>query len=80
MDFIHNILSSGILSNAARILGLTVLLVGWIGSIYLIFINIKDYNREKDFISIIGVLIGLILTSLMVIFTGVAYEYLKTLF
>lgn len=80
MDFIHIIMSSGILSNAACILGLTVLLVGWIGSIYLIFINIKDYTREKDILSIIGVLIGLILTSLMVIFTGVAYEYLKTLF
>lgn len=79
MDFIHNILSSGILSSAACILGITVLAVGWIGSIYLIFINIKDYTREKDILSIIGVLIGLILTSLMVIFTGAAYEYVKTL-
>ena len=79
MDFIHNILSSGILSGAACILGITVLAVGWIGSIYLIFINIKDYTREKAILSIIGVLIGLILTSLMVIFTGVAYEYVKTL-
>lgn len=66
MDIINIVMSSGILKNAAAMVGITALLMGWVSSLYLIYINIKDF--------------GLFLTSLMFLMTGVTYEYAKTLY
>lgn len=80
MDIINIIMSSGILKNAAAMLGITALLMGWVSSIYLVFVNIKDFVKDKDIFYILGVIFGLFLASLMVIMTGVIYEYAKTLY
>lgn len=77
---INFIMSSGVLKNAAAMVGITALLLGWVSSLYLIYINIKDFVKEKDIFSIVGVIFGLFLTSLMVLMTGVTYEYAKTLY
>ena len=80
MDMINFIMSSVILKNAAAVVGITALLMGWVSSLYLIYINIKDFVEEKDIFSIVGVIFGIFLTSLMVLMTGVTYEYAKTLY
>ena len=80
MDMINFIMSSGILENAAALVGITALLMGWVSSLYLIYINIKDFVKDKDIFSIVGVIFGIFLTSLMVLMTGVTYEYAKTLY
>ena len=80
MDIINIVMASGILKNVAAIVGITALLMGWVSSLYLIYINIKDFVKEKDIFSIVGVIFGLFLTSLMVLMTGVTYEYAKTLY
>lgn len=80
MELINFIMSSGILKNAAAMVGITALLLGWVSSLYLIYINIKDFVKDKDIFSIVGVIFGIFLTSLMVLMTGVTYEYAKTLY
>lgn len=80
MDIINIVMSSGILKNAAAMVGITALLMGWLSSLYLIFINIKDFVKDKDIFSILGVIFGLFLTSLMVIMTGVVYKYAKAVY
>ena len=80
MDMINFIMSSGILKNAAAMVGITALLMGWVSSLYLTYINIKDFVKEKDIFSIVGVIFGLFLTSLMFLITGVTYEYAKALY
>lgn len=80
MDMINFIMSSGVLKNAGAMVGITALLLGWVSSLYLIYINIKDFVKEKDIFSIVGVIFGLFLTSLMFLMTGVTYEYAKTLY
>ena len=80
MDIINIVMASGILKNAAAMVGIAALLMGWVSSLYLIYINIKDFVKEKDIFSIVGVIFGLFLTSLMVLMTGVTYEYAKTLY
>ena len=54
--------------------------MGWVSSLYLTYINIKDFVKEKDIFSIVGVIFGLFLTSLMFLMTGVTYEYAKALY
>ena len=80
MDIINIVMASGILKNAAAMVGIAALLMGWVSSLYLIYINIKDFVKEKDIFSIVGVIFGLFLTSLMFLMTGVTYEYAKTLY
>ena len=80
MDIINIVMASGILKNAAAIVGIAALLMGWVSSLYLTYINIKDFVKEKDIFSIVGVIFGLFLTSLMFLMTGVTYEYAKALY
>ena len=80
MDIINIVMASGILKNAAAMVGIAALLMGWVSSLYLTYINIKDFVEEKDIFSIVGVIFGLFLTSLMFLMTGVTYEYAKTLY
>ena len=80
MDIINIVMASGILKNAAAMVGIAALLMGWVSSLYLVYINIKDFVNEKDIFSIVGVIFGLFLTSLMFLMTGVTYEYDKTLY
>ena len=80
MDIINIVMASGILKNAAAIVGIAALLMGWVSSLYLTYINIKDFVNEKDIFSIVGVIFGLFLTSLMFLMTGVTYEYAKALY
>ena len=80
MDIINIVMASGILKNAAAMVGIAALLMGWVSSLYLIYINIKDFVEEKDIFSIVGVIFGLFLTSLMFLMTGVTYEYAKALY
>ena len=80
MDIINIVMASGILKNAAAIVGIAALLMGWVSSLYLTYINIKDFVEEKDIFSIVGVIFGLFLTSLMFLMTGVTYEYAKALY
>ena len=80
MDIINIVMASGILKNAAAMVGIAALLMGWVSSLYLIYINIKDFVKEKDIFSIVGVIFGLFLTSLMFLMTGVTYEYAKALY
>ena len=80
MDIINIVMASGILKNAAAMVGIAALLMGWVSSLYLMYINIKDFVEEKDIFSIVGVIFGLFLTSLMFLMTGVTYEYAKTLY
>ena len=80
MDIINIVMASGILKNAAAMVGIAALLMGWVSSLYLIYINIKDFVNEKDIFSIVGVIFGLFLTSLMFLMTGVTYEYAKALY
>ena len=80
MDIINIVMASGVLKNAAAMVGITALLMGWVSSLYLIYINIKDFVKEKDIFSIVGVIFGLFLTSLMFLMTGVTYEYTKALY
>ena len=80
MDIINIVMASGILKNAAVMVGIAALLMGWVSSLYLIYINIKDFVKEKDIFSIVGVIFGLFLTSLMFLMTGVTYEYAKALY
>ena len=80
MDIINIVMASGILKNAAAMVGIAALLMGWVSSLYLVYINIKDFVKEKDIFSIVGVIFGLFLTSLMFLMTGVTYEYAKTLY
>ena len=80
MDIINIVMASGILKNAAAMVGIAALLMGWVSSLYLVYINIKDFVNEKDIFSIVGVIFGLFLTSLMFLMTGVTYEYAKTLY
>ena len=80
MDIINIVMASDILKNATAMVGITALLMGWVSSLYLIYINIKDFVNEKDIFSIVGVIFGLFLTSLMFLMTGVTYEYAKALY
>ena len=80
MDIINIVMASGILKNAAAMVGIAALLMGWVSSLYLMYLNIKDFVEEKDIFSIVGVIFGLFLTSLMFLMTGVTYEYAKTLY
>ena len=80
MDIINIVMASGILKNAAAMVGIAALLMGWVSSLYLTYINIKDFVEEKDIFSIVGVIFGLFLTSLMFLMTGVTYEYAKALY
>ena len=80
MDIINIVMASGILKNAAGMVGIAALLMGWVSSLYLTYINIKDFVEEKDIFSIVGVIFGLFLTSLMFLMTGVTYEYAKALY
>ena len=80
MDIINIVMASGILKNAAAMVGIAALLMGWVSSLYLIYINIKDFVKEKDIFSIVGVIFGLFLTSLIFLMTGVTYEYAKALY
>ena len=80
MDIINIVMASGILKNAAAMVGIAALLMGWVSSLYLIYLNIKDFVEEKDIFSIVGVIFGLFLTSLMFLMTGVTYEYAKALY
>ena len=80
MDIINIVMASGILKNAAVMVGIAALLMGWVSSLYLTYINIKDFVEEKDIFSIVGVIFGLFLTSLMFLMTGVTYEYAKALY
>ena len=80
MDIINIVMASGLLKNAAAMVGIAALLMGWVSSLYLIYINIKDFVEEKDIFSIVGVIFGLFLTSLMFLMTGVIYEYAKALY
>ena len=80
MDIINIVMASDILKNATAMVGITALLMGWVSSLYLIYINIKDFVNEKDIFSIVGVIFGLFLTSLMFLMTGVTYEYTKALY
>ena len=80
MDIINIVMASGILKNAAAMVGIAALLMGWVSSLYLTYINIKDFVKEKDIFSIVGVIFGLFLTSLMFLMTGVTYEYAKALY
>ena len=80
MDIINIVMASGILKNAAAMVGIAALLMGWVSSLYLTYINIKDFVEEKDIFSIVGVIFGLFLTSLIFLMTGVTYEYAKALY
>ena len=80
MDIINIVMASGILKNAAAMVGIAALFMGWVSSLYLTYINIKDFVEEKDIFSIVGVIFGLFLTSLMFLMTGVTYEYAKALY
>ena len=80
MDIINIVMASDILKNATAMVGITALLMGWVSSLYLIYINIKDFVNEKDIFSIVGVIFGLFLTSLIFLMTGVTYEYAKALY
>ena len=80
MDIINIVMASGILKNAAAMVGIAALFMGWVSSLYLTYINIKDFVKEKDIFSIVGVIFGLFLTSLMFLMTGVTYEYAKALY
>ena len=80
MDIINIVMASGILMNAAAIVGIAALLMGWVSSLYLTYINIKDFVEEKDIFSIVGVIFGLFLTSLIFLMIGVTYEYAKAFY